>query len=298
VTIWSLGNEAGNGYNFYETYKWMKAADQDLMARPVVYERAVWEWNTDMFVPQYPDAKWLFNAGKNGTDRPVVMSEYAHAMGNSTGGLARQWDAINSYINLQGGFIWDWIDQGFSETDEQGRKYFTYGGDYGKLQPNSGNFNCNGIVNPDRTPHPGMTEVKYAYQNVGFELGENGVITLTNRNYFTNIDDQYTVACAVVEGQQVKGMQFYTVNIAPQETTTITAPSVPTGKDGLINVLVIRNSDRSTIASEQFQVTAPEFNVDNANAQGANLTLNTKDSESITVSSDDVKFVVNKRMAP
>jgi beta-galactosidase len=295
VTIWSLGNEAGNGCNFYETYKWTKAADADLMARPVVYERAVWEWNTDMFVPQYPDANWLRNAGKNGTDRPVVMSEYAHAMGNSTGGIARQWDAINSYINLQGGFIWDWIDQGFSETDEQGHKYYTYGGDYGKLQPNSGNFNCNGIINPDRTPHPGMTEVKYAYQNVGFELGENGVITLTNRNYFTDIDDGYTVACTVVEDGQVKGMQFYSVNIAPQQTATITAPSVPTGKDGLINVVVLRKSDHQNIAGEQFQVTAPEFNIDNANAQGAKLALNTKDSETITVSSDDVKFVVNRK---
>jgi beta-galactosidase len=295
VTIWSLGNEAGNGYNFYETYKWMKNADKDLMARPVVYERAVWEWNTDMFVPQYPDAKWLQNAGKNGTDRPVVMSEYAHAMGNSTGGMARQWDAINSYVNLQGGFIWDWIDQGFSETDEQGRLYYTYGGDYGDRLPNSGNFNCNGIVNPDRTPHPGMAEVKYAYQNVGFKLGDNGEITLTNLKYFTDFGDDYTVLCSVSEGGEDKAMQFYPINLGPQESMTIKAPAVPTGDDGLITVRVMDKRDRNCVAIEQFAVTAPKFNVDVDAADGSALTLNTKDSESFTVSSDDVKFVVNRK---
>ncbi len=295
VTIWSLGNEAGNGCNFYETYKWMKNADKDLMARPVVYERAEWEWNTDMFVPQYPDAKWLQTAGKNGTDRPVVMSEYAHAMGNSTGGIARQWDAINSYVNLQGGFIWDWIDQGLSEKDENGRLYYTYGGDYGSLQPNSGNFNCNGIVNPDRTPHPGMAEVKYAYQDMSFKLGEGGAITLTNLKYFTDFGDDYTVMCIVSEGGEEKSIKFYPVNLAPQASTTITAPAVPTGADGLITVRLVRKSDKNVVASEQFAVTAPQFDVDNINGDGAALTLNTKDSESFTVSSADVKFAVNRK---
>jgi beta-galactosidase len=295
VTIWSLGNEAGNGYNFYQTYLWIKDADKDLMARPVCYERAQWEWNSDMYVPQYPDTKWLKYVGENGTDRPVVMSEYSHAMGNSNGSLARQWDQINSFVNLQGGFIWDWIDQGFEEVDENGRVYYTYGGDYGYKQPNSGNFNCNGIINPDRTPHPAMAEVKYAYQNVGFKLGDNGVITVTNRNYFTDIDDEYTVACSVSENGKVKNIQYYTVNIAPQESATITAPVVPTAADGLINVMVMRKSDRNVIAHEQFQVTAPEFDITNADAQGANLALNTKDADVITVKSADVNFVVNRK---
>jgi beta-galactosidase len=295
VTIWSLGNEAGNGYNFYQTYLWMKEADKDLMARPVCYERAQWEWNTDMFVPQYPDTRWLKYAGENGTDRPVVMSEYSHAMGNSNGSLARQWDQINTYINLQGGFIWDWIDQGFEETDENGRIYYTYGGDYGYKQPNSGNFNCNGIVNPDRTPHPGMTEVKYAYQNASFKLGEGGVITITNLNYFTDIDDSYSVACSVSENGKVATVQMYHVNIAPQESTTITAPKVPAGADGLITVMLLRKSDGQAVASEQFAVTAPQFNIDNDGAQGANLALNTKDADVITVKSDDVTFAVNRK---
>lgn len=169
VAIWSLGNEAGNGYNFYQTYLWLKEREVKGMNRPVNYERALWEWNTDMYVPQYPSAAWLEEIGKKGSDRPIAPSEYSHAMGNSNGNLAAQWRAIYKYPNLQGGYIWDWVDQGILEKDENGRTYWTYGGDYGTNAPSDGNFLCNGIVAPDRTPHPAMTEVKYAHQNVGFE---------------------------------------------------------------------------------------------------------------------------------
>ena len=166
VAIWSLGNEAGNGYNFYQTYLWLKEREVKGMNRPVNYERALWEWNTDMYVPQYPSAAWLEEIGKKGSDRPIAPSEYSHAMGNSNGNLAAQWRAIYKYPNLQGGYIWDWVDQGILETDENGRTYWAYGGDYGTNAPSDGNFLCNGIVAPDRTPHPAMTEVKYAHQNV------------------------------------------------------------------------------------------------------------------------------------
>lgn len=159
VTFWSLGNEAGNGYNFYEAYLWVKQADKGLMDRPVNYERAQWEWNSDMYVPQYPSASWLESIGRLGSDRPVVPSEYAHAMGNSTGGLWDQWKAIYQYPNLQGGYIWDWVDQGILVKDENGREYWAYGGDFGTNMPSDGNFCCNGIVNPDRNPHPAMSEV-------------------------------------------------------------------------------------------------------------------------------------------
>ena len=146
VTIWSLGNEAGNGYNFYQTYLYIKGKEQGNMNRPVNYERALWEWNTDMYVPQYPDANWFEEIGKAGSDRPVVPSEYAHAMGNSTGALLDQWQAIYKYPNLQGGFIWDWVDQGFLEKDENGVPYYAYGGDYGVNAPSDGNFMCNGLA--------------------------------------------------------------------------------------------------------------------------------------------------------
>ena len=117
LTFWSLGNEAGNGYNFYQTYLWVKNADKDIMNRPVNYERAQWEWNSDMYVPQYPGADWLEAMGKRGSDRPIVPSEYSHAMGNSNGNLWDQWKAIYKYPNLQGGYIWDWVDQGIDAVD-------------------------------------------------------------------------------------------------------------------------------------------------------------------------------------
>ena len=126
VAIWSLGNEAGNGYNFYQTYLWLKEREVKGMNRPVNYERALWEWNTDMYVPQYPSAAWLEEIGKKGSDRPIAPSEYSHAMGNSNGNLAAQWRAIYKYPNLQGGYIWDWVDQGILETDENGRTYWAY----------------------------------------------------------------------------------------------------------------------------------------------------------------------------
>ena len=103
LTFWSLGNEAGNGYNFYQTYLWLKDADKNIMDRPVNYERAQWEWNSDMYVPQYPGAQWLEAMGKRGSDRPIAPSEYSHAMGNSNGNLWDQWKAIYKYPNLQGG---------------------------------------------------------------------------------------------------------------------------------------------------------------------------------------------------
>ena len=112
VAIWSLGNEAGNGYNFYQTYLWLKEREVKGMNRPVNYERALWEWNTDMYVPQYPSAAWLEEIGKKGGDRPIAPTEYSHAMGKSNGNLAAQWRAIYKYPNLQGGYIWDWVDQG------------------------------------------------------------------------------------------------------------------------------------------------------------------------------------------
>lgn len=225
VTFWSLGNEGGNGYNFYQTYLWLKEAEKKLMNRPVNYERAIWEWNTDMFVPQYPGADWLEKMGKEGSDRPIVPSEYAHAMGNSTGNLWGQWQAIYAYPNLQGGFIWDWVDQGLLEKDENGREYWTYGGDYGTDMPSDGNFCCNGLVSPDRTPHPAMAEVKYVHQNVAFEAInlEQGKFLVKNRFYFTNLAD-YQVLYVVKANDKVLRSGKLSLNIAPQQTQEIQVP--------------------------------------------------------------------------
>lgn len=225
LTFWSLGNEAGNGYNFYQTYLWLKDADKNIMERPVNYERAQWEWNSDMYVPQYPGAQWLEAMGKRGSDRPIAPSEYSHAMGNSNGNLWDQWKAIYKYPNLQGGYIWDWVDQGIDAVDENGRHFWTYGGDYGVNTPNDGNFCCNGIVSPDRTPHPAMAEVKYVHQNAAFEPVDpaNGKFLVKNRFYFTNLQ-KYMISYTIkANGKTVKGGKM-SVNVEPQGSKEITIP--------------------------------------------------------------------------
>ena len=190
VTILSLGNEAGNGYNFYETYKALKALEKDGQNRPVVYERAERDRNTDFINPMYPGAEWFRRMGEQESGRPVVPCEYSHAMGNSNGSLDWQWDYIYAHKHLQGGFIWDWVDQGLYD-EERG---WTYGGDYGENVPSDANFCCNGLVNPDRDPHPAFYEVKHQYQNVSIRAvdAQNGVFEIFNRHYFTDLS-KYSV---------------------------------------------------------------------------------------------------------
>lgn len=225
VTFWSLGNEAGNGINFFYTYKFVKDQDRGLMDRPVNYERALWDHNTDMYVPQYPSAAWLNEIGRKGSDRPVVPSEYSHAMGNSNGNLDIQWEAIYKYPNLQGGYIWDWVDQAMEAYDEQGRLYYTYGGDYGVDTPSDGNFLCNGVVGPDRTPHPAMAEVKYVHQNFAFEAVDltTGKIRIINRHYFTH-SDAFHFQYNITENGSTVATGELPVTLAPQHSAEIEIP--------------------------------------------------------------------------
>ena len=304
VTFWSLGNEAGNGYNFYQTYLWVKEADKNIMARPVNYERAQWEWNSDMYVPQYPGASWLENTGKNGSDRPVAPSEYAHAMGNSTGNLWGQWQAIYKYPNLQGGYIWDWVDQGLLQKDKNGREYWAYGGDFGVNAPSDGNFLCNGLVNPDRGPHPAMAEVKYVHQNVGFEAidAASGKFRITNRFYFTNLK-KYQIHYSVLSNNKTIKSGKVSLDIAPQASKEFTVPvnglkSQP-GTEYFVNFSVTTVEPEPLIpagyeiAYDQFQLPIQaEKRIYKAN--GPALTTATSGDE-LTVSSSKVNFVFNKK---
>jgi beta-galactosidase len=187
VIIWSLGNEAGNGTNFEATYDWVKQRDN---SRPVWYERAEQGANTDIFCPMYwaPwDLKWYGYARQL---RPLIMCEYAHAMGNSTGNFQDYWDVIEQYPQLQGGCIWDWVDQGIYAKDDKGREYWKFGGDFGPENvPSDGNFLCNGLVFPDRKPHPGYWEVKKAYQDVKFKLKnpDNYTVEISNNYFFHDL---------------------------------------------------------------------------------------------------------------
>ena len=207
VTILSLGNESGNGVNFYNAYRELKALEKDGQNRPICYERAEYEWNSDMIVPMYPKAEgltseWLRQMGENYTKKPVCMCEYAHAMGNSSGNMDHQWEQIYAHPHLQGGFIWDWVDQGLADDE----RVWTYGGDYGQDAPSDANFNCNGIVTPDRKPHPGFYEVQHVYQNLEITPVDihKGTFQVFNRYYFKTLDE-FTVLWRVeCNGKQVK----------------------------------------------------------------------------------------------
>jgi beta-galactosidase len=316
VTFWSLGNEAGNGYNFYESYLFLKNKDKDGMNRPVNYERALWEWNTDMYVPQYPSAAWLERMGREGSDRPIVPSEYSHAMGNSNGNLWDQWKAIYKYPNLQGGFLWEWIDHGFKKTDENGRTYWTYGGDYGVNMPSDGNFVNTGILNPDRNPHPAIAELKYSYQNVGFEqidstsagkvISTSGKVIITNRFYFTKIDSRFKIVCKLLKDGKVEKEKILSVNIQPQESVELNTFDVkPIASGGYvpeyaIDFYVYKNEGDALvpagfeIAREQFQIALrrekPEYKV-----TGVSGLKTSEDGDNLIVSSPKLQFVFNKK---
>jgi len=167
VIIWSLGNEAGDGVCFDATYDWIKGRDP---SRPVQYERAESGRNTDIHVPMYRRLPALMNHAMEVRDKPLILCEYAHSMGNSTGNLNDYWDMIEEHDQLQGGFIWDWVDQGMAAIDDSGKSYWAYGGDYGpEGVPSDSTFCLNGLVFPDRTPQPALKEVKQVYQYIGFE---------------------------------------------------------------------------------------------------------------------------------
>ena len=304
VTFWSLGNEAGNGYNFYQTYLYIKNKEKDGMNRPVNYERALWEWNTDMYVPQYPGASWFEEIGQKGSDRPVVPSEYAHAMGNSTGSLLDQWNAIYKYPNLQGGYIWDWVDQGFLEKDANGRPYYTYGGDYGVNAPSDGNFLCNGIVGPDRTPHPAMAEVKYVYQDVAITAKDlaNGTFEVFNRYCFKNLKDYMITYTIMANGKAVRHGKV-SLDIAPQTSKElqVNIAGLKPQKDTeyFVNFSVITVQPEGLIpqgheiASEQFRLPIEPIKSD-IKTSGSALSVS-ENGDELVASSSKVNFVFNKK---
>lgn len=189
IITWSLGNEAGNGPNFYAAYDWLKSKDD---SRPIQYEQADEERNTDIVCPMYPSIEHIETYAQKKPRRPFIMCEYAHAMGNSVGNLVDYWNMIHQYGCLQGGFIWDWVDQGIAAFSETGEKYWKYGGDFGpRGTPSDGNFCINGLVNPDRAPHPALWEVKKMYQAIRIEAIVNettGMLRVSNEYGFISLE--------------------------------------------------------------------------------------------------------------
>lgn len=266
VIVWSMGNEAGDGCNFTAVYKWIKNRDA---SRPIHYERAIMGPNTDIYCPQYPGAKYLAKYASKHQTKPMIISEYAHAMGNSTGNLMDLWKVIydRKNIQLQGGYIWDWIDQALVKKDESGNSFWAYGGDYGpKDVPTDDNFLINGLISADYTPHPGMWEVKYSYQYVRFAAKDlnNRVFTISNYHDFINLNDYHIIWTLSANGEKVISGELKNFNLKPHQSGDITLP-IPSfekepGVEYFVDFSVVLKRDKPfrkqgfEVAHDQFQL--------------------------------------------
>ncbi len=221
IITWSLGNEAGDGVNFNATYDYLKSVDD---TRPVQYEQAHGDRNTDITVPMYMRIEGMERYAQENPDKPLIQCEYAHAMGNSMGNLQDYWDVIEKYDVLQGGFIWDWVDQGLLTTNEEGEEFWAYGGDFGPdTVPSDGNFCLNGLVNPDRTPKPQLQEVKKVYQYIGFEPFDlqSGIFSIKNKYAFRNLSDFNFEWNVTGNGETIKSGQLENINLAPDKSKNV-----------------------------------------------------------------------------
>ena len=238
IVTWSLGNETVMGDNFLNAYKWVKSQDA---SRPVQYEQAHQGEGTDIFCPMYYSVKNCENYSKNPNSKmPLIQCEYNHTMGNSGGNLKDYWDLIRKYPIFQGGFDWDFVDQGLHRhivkpmsinpekmSNEEIRKIeYTYGGDYNNYDPSDNNFNCNGIIGPDRQLNPHAYELAYQYQNIWATMkdAQKGEVNVYNENFFRDLSN-YALAWTLVEnGKETQNGTIADLNVAPQQTQTITIP--------------------------------------------------------------------------
>lgn len=222
VIVWSLGNEGGYGVNFEKAYDWVKACDK---TRPAQYERGGYDSKTDIYCPMYIGYEESESYCKSNGTKPYIQCEYAHAMGNSEGGFKEYWDLIRKYPKYQGGYIWDFVDQGLRDKSPiTGKEIFTYGGDYGRYPASDYNFNCNGIIAPNRRLNPHAYEIQYVLQNVWIKDfdAENGSFNVYNENFFKNIDDLSLTATLFANGVKLTTVAIpNTKGIAPQATKLV-----------------------------------------------------------------------------
>ncbi|MFV0267460.1 MAG: glycoside hydrolase family 2 TIM barrel-domain containing protein [Draconibacterium sp.] len=263
IVTWSLGNEAGNGINFETTYDYLKSVDS---TRTVQYERAELERNTDIVCPMYMRIDGMIKYAESNPERPLIQCEYAHAMGNSVGNLQDYWDVIEKYPALQGGFIWDWVDQGLLTTNEKGEEYWAYGGDFGPENvPSDGNFCNNGLVNPDRTVKPHLPEVKKVYQYIAFKAEDltSGKISIQNKYAFLNLSAFDFVWEVTGDGKMLDNGSLDEIDLEPGASQTSTIDYSLTPEPGVEYFLTLKaklKKDWSLVkagielAAEQFEL--------------------------------------------
>lgn len=294
IIFWSLGNEAGDGVNFQAAYDWIKNEDT---SRPVQYERSETGSDTDVYVPMYAGYEHIKKYAETG-DKPLIQCEYAHAMGNSLGGFKEYWDIFRAYPSLQGGFIWDFVDQSPYWRNKDGVEIFAYGGDFNPYDASDTNFCNNGLIAPDRSLHPEMEEVKRVQQNIWTTPVnlEQGIFNIYNENFFTDLSNYILNWEIIKNGNVVKSGMIDNLNVAPQSTSQIKLPYGQLGDDGelFLNVAYsLKDQDgilpggtelaRQQIALNEWSP-AP-LNIENENVRGRSLTvkINDKNSEYLIV---------------
>ena len=253
IITWSLGNETVMGDNFIQAYKWIKSQDK---TRPVQYEQARRGEGTDIFCPMYYPVSACEKYAKDpNSPMPLIQCEYNHTMGNSGGNLSDYWNLVRKYPIFQGGFDWDFVDQAlhrnivkpmsilpYKMNNEELRKIeYTYGGDYNKYDPSDNNFNCNGIIGPDRQLNPHAYEVAYQYQNIWAKMvsAEAGQVSVYNENFFRDLSN-YALAWSLEEdGVETQNGTIADLDVPAQQTRTFTIPydrSKITGKEVFLNI--------------------------------------------------------------
>ena len=303
IIIWSLGNEAGEGKIFKATYRWLKDNDN---SRLVQYEPAGEEHYTDVFAPMYPSIERLVKYAESNPSRPAIMIEYAHAMGNSVGNLKDYWQAIEKYDVLQGGFIWDWVDQSLEYTNENGVKYWAYGKDFHPDLPSDGNFLNNGLMTPDRKPHPHAFEVKKVYQAIRFSVQDinKGRYLVENRYDFIDLaqfDLQWKIeadGALFAQGQQ----SLPSVSPSKKEIISLSLPKLPDSdnKEYFITLSAVVREPQGLLsvghelAYEQFQLPV-QLIVKNAKSSSATMVIKQDNNEVITVNNGDTEAVFDKK---
>ena len=253
IITWSLGNETVMGDNFIQAYKWVKSQDK---TRPVQYEQAHRGAGTDIFCPMYYPVSACEKYAKDpNSPMPLIQCEYNHTMGNSGGNLSDYWNLVRKYPIFQGGFDWDFVDQAlhrnivkpmsilpYKMNNEELRKIeYTYGGDYNKYDPSDNNFNCNGIIGPDRQLNPHAYEVAYQYQNIWAKMvsAEAGQVSVYNENFFRDLSN-YALAWSLEEdGVETQNGTIADLDVPAQQSRTYTIPydrSKITGKEVFLNI--------------------------------------------------------------
>ncbi|GLB49501.1 glycoside hydrolase family 2 TIM barrel-domain containing protein [Neptunitalea lumnitzerae] len=293
IILWSMGNECGNGQVFFDAYKWLKGFDN---TRYVQFEQAGEEENTDVVCPMYPSIEYMKSyANDTNKKRPFIMCEFSHAMGNSNGNFQEYFDIIDNSPHMQGGFIWDWVDQGLL-TEENGEKFYAYGGDLGgeNLQ-NDENFCANGLVSANRAVHPGLYEVKQVYQNIKFKLN-NKQLSVFNKYAYTNLNE-FDFKAELLKNGIVIDTKTFNLEVVPGAKGTYTLPfnNMKEDADYSVNVYAYTKNATDLVpahheqARAEFIITAEGYfnNVNNITATKKNLHIS-KSKESLTFETETV----------